>query len=171
MRNAIVVGLALVVTACASTGPAPPLQPVVTAPPPPPPVRLSAILGHGVYRTAKGVSGSCAGQSVILMHETPTYRSRIVNLYGSSEHALLPVRDVQSRSAKLGPPNENPLVASISCDGAGAFEFHGLEPGAYFIIARARQGRAGAAAAAGDYVIMQRVVLNEGETRDVALAP
>jgi hypothetical protein len=169
MRNAIVVGLALVVTACASTGPAPPLRPVVAAPPPPPPVRLSAILGHGAYRTAKGASGSCAGQSVILMHETPTYRSRIVSLYGSSEHALLPVRDVQSRSAKLGPPSENPLVASISCDSAAAFEFHGLQPGAYFIIARARQGRAGAAA--GDYVIMQRVVLNEGETRDIALAP
>jgi hypothetical protein len=169
MRNAIVVGLALAVTACASTGPAPSLRPVVTAPPPPPPVRLSAILGHGAYRAPNGVHGSCAGQSVILMHDTPTYRSRIASLYGSGEHALLPVREVQSRSAKLGPPTENPLVASISCDSTGAFEFHGLEPGSYFIIARARQTRAGAST--GDYVVMQRVVLNEGETRDVALAP
>jgi hypothetical protein len=107
---------------------------------------------------------------VALMHETPTFRRRIVALYGSSEHALLPVAEVQARSAKLGVNNENPLVESVQCAPDGGFAFHNLQPGSYFIIARARQTR-GAAASPDPYVVMMRVVLNEGEYRDVSLAP
>ena len=103
------------------------------------------------------------------MHETVAFRKRMVALYGSSEHALLPVAEVQTRSAKLGPSTENPLVDSAQCGPDGGFTFHGLEPGSYFLIARAHQGKA--APPAGQVVVMLRVVLNEGEARDVDLAP
>jgi hypothetical protein len=130
---------------------------------------LAAIYGHGAYRTPAGARGSCAGQSVALMHETVTYRRRIVALYGASEHALLPVAEVQSRSAKIGPTTENPLVESAQCGADGGFAFKGLQPGAYFVIARTHQGHA--APPADQYVVMMRVVLNEGETRDLNLNP
>jgi hypothetical protein len=93
----------------------------------------------------------------------------MVALYGSSEHALLPITEVQSRSAKIGASTENPLVESTQCSPDGGFTFRGLEPGPYFIIARTHQGHA--APPADQYVAMMRVVLNEGESRDIDLAP
>ena len=168
MRRVVGVGLALSLAACATQGPAPRFRPIEPAAPPPPP-RLAAIVGHGTYRTLTGGHGSCAGQSVALMHETATYRRRIVALYGSSEHALLPVAEVQSRSAKLGAATENPLVESVQCGPDGGFAFHGLQPGPYFIIARTHQGKA--PPLWEQYVVMMRVVLNEGEFRDIDLTP
>jgi hypothetical protein len=166
MRRVLGVGLALFLASCATQGPGLGLHPAVPAPPPPP--KAASINGHGSYKTLTGGHGSCAGQSVGLFQETVTYRRRIVALYGSSERALLPVSDVQSRAAKLGPATENPLVASVQCGADGSFSFHDLQPGSYFIIARTRQGRA---SAPRQYVFMQRVVLNEGENRDVTLVP
>ena len=169
MRKLLWAGLAMTLSACATQAPSPRLY----APPPsaPPPPRLAAIHGHGAYRTPTGAHGTCAGESVALFHETVSYRRRIVALYGSSEHALLPVAEVQSRSAKLGspPPGDSPMVSSTQCGPDGGFDFHGLQPGSYFIIARTRQGHA--APPADQYVAMLRVVLNEGEARDVSLAP
>jgi len=168
MRRVIGLGLALTLAACATRAPGPRFEPIAPSAPPPPP-RQAAILGHGAYRTQAGAHGTCAGQSVALMRETVTFRRRIVALYGSSEHALLPVADVQSRSAKLGPATENPLVDSVQCGPDGGFSFHGLQPGSYFIIARTHQGKA--APPAGQFVVMMRVVLNEGEFRDLDLTP
>jgi len=168
MRRVVGVGLALGLAACATQAPGPRFRPVEPIAPPPAP-RLAAIVGHGSYRTLTGGHGSCAGQSVALMHETTTYRRRIVALYGSSEHALLPVPEVQSRSAKLGASTENPLVESVQCGPDGGFSFRGLQPGSYFIIARTHQGKA--PPPADQYVVMMRVVLNEGEARDVDLTP
>ena len=164
MRRVLGVGLALTLASCATQGPG--LHPAV--PPPPPPPKVAAIFGHGAYKTLTGGHGTCAGQSVGLFQETVTYRRRIVALYGTSEHALLPVTEVQSRASKLGPATENPLVASVQCGADGGFVFRDLQPGSYFIIARTLQGRA---PAPKQYVFMQRVVLNEGENRDVTLAP
>jgi hypothetical protein len=161
-------GLTLALAACATRTTGPQLPSVEPAAPPPPP-HLAVILGHGDYRTPSGGHGTCAGQSVALMHETTTYRRRIVALYGSSEHALLPVAEVQSRSAKLGPATENPLVDSVQCRPDGGFTFHDLQPGSYFLIARTHQGKA--PAPAGEFVVMDRVVLNPGEYRDVDLTP
>jgi hypothetical protein len=166
MRKIFGIGLALALGACATQRPSLLTRPIETAAPPPP--HLAAIFGHGAYRTPAGMHGSCAGQSVALMHETVSFRRRIVALYGSSEHALLPVAEVQSRSAKLGPSTENPLVESAQCGADGGFSFHNLQPGSYFIIARTHQGRA---TLAEQYVAMERVVLNEGEYRDLNLAP
>ena len=168
MRRVVAIGLTLALAACATRTTGPQLPPVEPAAPPPPP-HLAVILGHGTYHTQAGAHGTCAGQSVALMRETTTYRRRIVALYGSSEHALLPVSEVQSRSAKLGQATENPLVDSAQCQSDGAFTFHDLQPGSYFLIARTHQGKA--APPAGEFVVMTRVVLNAGEYRNVDLTP
>jgi hypothetical protein len=168
MRKVVGVGLAVALAGCAAQTPRP-LISTLPPPAPPPPSRLAAIYGHGAYRTTAGAHGTCAGQSVALMHETVTFRRRMVALYGSSEHALLPVSEVQSRSAKIGASTENPLVESTQCGADGGFAFHDLQPGAYFIIARTHQGRT--ATSADQYVAMIRVVLNDGESRNVDLTP
>jgi hypothetical protein len=166
MRNsAAVVVLALTLGACASVHT--PMRPAYadeTVRPIPP----AMIIGHGTYHV-KGGHGSCIGQSVALMRDTPAFRHRIVTLYGSSEHALQSVKEVQTRSAKLGEAEENPLVQSVQCAANASFVFPGLQPGAYFIIARVRHIQPHAAAE--DYVVMDRVYLNEGETRTVELTP
>jgi hypothetical protein len=167
MRKIVGVCAAFALAACATQRPTPLEGPAEPSAPPAP--RLAAIFGHGAYRTPAGARGTCAGQSVALMRETVPFRRRIVALYGSSEHALLPVAEVQARSAKLGPSTENPLVESTQCAPDGGFTFHNLQPGSYFIIARTHQNRA--APPADQYVVMLRIVLNPGEYRDLHLAP
>jgi hypothetical protein len=168
-RMGAVFGLALTLAACASETPRRPApSPIWEAPSPPPPPPAATVVGHGVYRTRTGARGDCAGLSVALMHDTPSYRQRMIALYGSAENARLAVATVKARSARLGPA-ESPLAASVSCDGAGAFVFPDVAAGSYFIIARVKitsiQG------ASEDLVVMRHLVLAEGETRDVSLAP
>jgi hypothetical protein len=169
MRRGAVVLLALAVTACATEGPPVSHPGPIAPPPPPPPPPTATILGHGDYRTRTGAHGDCAGLSVALMHDTPYFRRRIVALYGSPESARLAIAPVKARSAKLGPAQENPLAASVACDGAGAFAFRDVSPGSYFIIARVKvtlpQG------APEDLVVMRHLDLVEGQTRDISLAP
>jgi hypothetical protein len=142
-------------------------QTVVAPPPPPAPVVAATINGVARYRTPEGRLLSCTGLSVILAADTPRARGRMLALYGSLDHAAAPVALVKSRSAGLAPPE--PPVGSSQCDATGAFAFSGVNPGAYFLIAHARSS---AAARGGeDVVILQRIVVQSGEARQVRLAP
>jgi len=168
MRRLAWIGLALSAAACANLPEPSPIHPtpVVTTPPPP---RLASVYGHGAYHARSGAHGACAGQSVALMRDTPKFRARIAAIYESTEHALQPVRAIQARTAKLGSGEESPLAASVQCDANSTFEFHGLAPGSYFIIARVKQALPGHPPV--DYVDMQHVIVGPGQTVDVRLAP
>lgn len=172
MRKAAAVLSLLALAACQTGGPTevgPSGPRYLPPPPPPPPPPAATILGHGDYRTKAGGRGDCAGLSVLLMRDTPSYHRRMVALYGSDVSARLAIATVKARSAKLGPVEDNPMAASVQCDGGGDFAFHDVSPGAYFIIARVHytplQG------AAQDVVIMHHLQLVVGETRNVSLAP
>lgn len=167
MRIYAATGLAITLAGCAS------MQPLVQGRPPPQPVpatALASLFGHGTFRTQAGTTGSCAGYSVALMADTPQTRDRMMALYGSTGHAMAPISQVKSRSAKLaGGGDDSQLVGSAQCDAHGAFTFTDIPAGSYFLIARvlvspAREGEQ-------DYVIMRAVNLRRGEARDVALAP
>ncbi len=160
--------IALLLAGCETVGPH---APSVAPPPPPPPapMELGSITGFGAFHTASGAHASCAGQSVALMVETPSSRARMVALYGASNHAMEPISVVKSRSAKLGPANDNSLVNSTQCATDGRFDFSGLRPGGYFLIARVRlepphNGQ-------DEYVVMYEVQLRVGETQQVRLTP
>ncbi len=170
MRRAAVVLLALAVTGCVGEAPPPPAGPgPVGPPPPPPPPPAATILGHGAYHTRAGARGDCAGLSVALMHDTPSFRRRIVALYGSPDSARLAIATVKARAAKLGPAQENPLAASVQCDVTGVFVFPDVAAGSYFLIARLKA--TSPKGASEDLVVMRHLDLLEGETRDVSLAP
>ena len=138
-------------------------------PPPPPPPPAATLLGHGAYHTRSGASGDCAGQSVALMRDTPGFRQRMIALYGSAEGARLPIATVKARSARLGPAQENPLAASVTCDPMGGFVFRDISAGSYFIIARVKL--IGPQGTGEDLVVMRHVAVSDGESRDVSLAP
>jgi hypothetical protein len=157
--------LASGLAACAGEGPAP----APSLPPPPPPHRpLAAIVGHGDYHTRSGAHGDCAGRSVALMYDTPSFHARMAALYGSAQGARLTEATVKSRAAGLGP-SDSPLAASTSCGDDGRFSFPTLAPGPYFLIARVKV--TSVAGAQTDLVIMRHLDLADGETRDVSLAP
>jgi hypothetical protein len=171
-RRAAVILSLLALAACETEGPGPvgPSGPRYLPPPAPPaPPPAATVLGHGAYRTKSGGRGDCAGLSVLLMHDIPSYRRRMIALYGSAEGARLAIATVKARSAKLGPAEDNPMSASVQCDSIGDFAFRDVAPGSYFIIARVHftslQG------VAQDVVIMRHLDLSIGETRDVSLAP
>jgi len=169
MRRGAIVLLALAAAACTTTGPGPlPEPPPGPPPPPPPPPPAATIIGHGAYHTRSGAHGDCAGLSMVLMRDTPGFRRRVSALYGAVESARAPIATIRARSARLGA-GESPLAASVQCDASGAFAFRGVSPGSYFLI-----GRVHAVSVSGsneDIAVMRHIVVSDGETRDVTLAP
>ena len=170
MSRAGLTGLmALCLAGCANLTPLGPVAPNAPPPPPPPPVEVGSIVGDGAFRTVTGAHATCAGQSVALMADTQRSRARMMALYGSTSRAAEPINLVQSRSAKLGPANDNSLVDSTQCDPDGHFHFGNLAAGGYFLIARVKLNRP--ENGHDQFVVMQAVGLRTGETRQVRLAP
>jgi len=139
----------------------------VTPPPPPPPAEFGSINGAGAFHTPGGGYGSCAGESVLLMPETPESRARIAALYGPGPHVIAPVSVVKARQTRLGPPPNSMVAFPTQCDAAGRFAFKDLQAGPYFLIARvhvrpAQNGQE-------ELVILQRLTLRTGEARQVGL--
>jgi hypothetical protein len=169
-RAAILAALpVLMLAACETfTGPSyrPPSPPLQPPPPPPPP---GGIDGHGAFRLRAGARVSCAGFSVALMPDFVRYRRRLEALYGGTQRMMQPIAEVKARSAKLPPSPDTAPVASTACDAKGGFSFHGLNPGGYFLLARVKVRSA--TAVGGDYVILQPVDVEPGQSTDVTLGP
>ncbi|HEY5412796.1 MAG TPA: hypothetical protein VIJ94_18920 [Caulobacteraceae bacterium] len=168
----LAIGLCAALGACADVYPEPPA-------PPPPPARAAARFSPSefAWSTAPGsatVRGlvdythdgrrySCAGQAV-LTPDAPYSRRRILQLYGSSERAALPVADVRSRQANRPSDDYSAYVRRSGCDGAGRFVFSGLPAGGWFVIVVAQPADGGAAIA-----LMRRVDTGPGAVKTVVL--
>ena len=163
-RLGAVVALTVSVAACATPESGPP--------PPPIPIGPGAVgatvLGRTDFDGERG-HGSCSGLSVALMADTPRFRRRAEALYGSQEHASVSVATVKARSAAMGPEDATAPVQTAQCNSRGEFILNGVPGGGYYLIAhvwieRPGQGRT-------DHVILQRVSLRDGQTKDVRLTP
>jgi hypothetical protein len=113
-----------------------------------------------------GRSWTCAGQAVGLMPETASTRTRMQNLYGSTQHAVRTVSEVKGRSPGDGR-DPTPFVRSTRCDAAGRFAFHDLPSGGWFVISRVLPS--GSSDASRALVVMERVTTRGGQTRAVTL--
>ena len=154
----------LALAACATTEPGPPPPPVPTGP-----VATGAtVLGRTDFDGEYG-RGSCSGLSVALMADTPRFRRRAEALYGSLEHACQPVAVVKSRAVAMGPEDATAPVQTVQCNSRGEFILNGVPGGAYYLIAHVWISRPGQGR--GDHVILQRVALRDGQTKDVRLTP
>ncbi len=158
-RHLILLAAALALSACST------VQEV--APPPPPAPSAAVIEGSAAYVTNAGRNVSCAGLSVALMADTAKTQARMLALYGSASHAIQSVEVVKARSAGL-EAGAQPLN-SAACSEHGDFVFNDVQPGLYFLIAHVRRLPPGAVP--DDFVILQRVSVQPGETRQVHLAP
>jgi hypothetical protein len=152
---------------CASErGPSYPAPPPIAEPPPPP--APGAIEGHGAFRLADG-RASCAGFSVALMPDRPRYRARFQALYGSTGRVMEPVAEVKARSARLPPSPDTAPIASASCDARGEFAFPSVVSDRYFLIMHVKVKPA--QIGHDDYVLLQPVGVQPGQTTVVTLAP
>lgn len=106
---------------------------------------------------------SCAGQ-VVLTPDAPYSRARILQLYGSTERADLPVDEVRSRQDRRPSADYSAYVRKASCDAGGHFVFSGLPSGGWFVIVVAEPGGGGPAMA-----LMRRVDTRPGSVRTVVL--
>ena len=164
IRLAAALALTLGLAACETTE---------TGPPPPPlpngPVAAGAtLLGSSDFVGENG-HGSCSGLSVALMRDSARFRRRAEALYGSLDHASQPAAVVKARSAALGREDASAPVQTAQCNSRGEFILNGVPGGAYYLIAHVWIARPGQGRT--DHVILQRVSLRDGQTKDVRLTP
>ena len=163
-RLVAVVALTLALAACATT------EPTAPAPPPPTgPVAAGATVLGGTEFSGEDGRGSCAGLSVALMADGARFRRRAEALYGSLAHAVQSVAVVKSRSTALGPGDAIAPVQTAQCNQRGEFILNGVPGGSYFLIAHVSIARPGQGR--GDYVILQRLSLRDGQTKTIRLTP
>jgi len=158
-RHLTLLAAALALGACST------VQDVAPLPPPAP--SAAVIEGSAVYVTNAGRNVSCAGLSVALMADSAKTQARMMALYGSASHAIQSVEVVKARSAGL-EAGAQPLNTA-GCNEHGDFVFNDVQPGLYFLIAHVRRLPPGNVP--DDFVILQRVSVQPGETRQVHLAP
>lgn len=167
----LAIGICAALGACAEEyGPPPP---VATAPPSAPSFRPSEFdwsTAHGsasvrglVSYSQGGRRYSCAGDAV-LTPDAPYSRRRILQLYGSTERADLPVEEVRSRQAHRPSDDYSAFVRKARCDDSGHFVFSGLPAGGWFVIVVAQPPGGGAPMA-----LMRRVETRPGASRTVVL--
>jgi hypothetical protein len=115
--------------------------------------------------TVSAAGYSCAGSKVVLTPDAPFSRQRIFNLYGSIDHAAVPVSVVRGRQVAKASGDYSTFVRTAECGPDNHFAFTGLPAGGWFIIV--------AAEPAGDrgepMAMLRRVVIKKGELRTVGL--
>ncbi len=179
---ALSVVLAAALSACATVQPQRPSYPVnrPAEPPPPPPTPLdefawstargaNVLLATVSYRPRAGERWSCSGQSVGLTPETSYSRNRIATLYSATDRAVQTVAAVRTRSAANAGLDYGQFVRSTTCDARDSFSFQELPDGAWFLIVRVRPVSAAGQPAGDGVVVMQRVEVRGGVTRQITL--
>ena len=115
--------------------------------------------------TVAAVGYNCSGGKVVLTPDAPFSRRRIKNLYGSIDHAAVPVSVVRSRQVAKASGDYSAFVRTTECGADNHFTFKGLPAGGWFVIV--------AVEPAGEHgepmALLRRVELKKGEARTVTL--
>lgn len=129
------------------------------------------IIGNAFFRQQGGGVVTCAGNTVTLIPATNYAEERMSYLYNSKEKGLNPVHygDNLLREYKFVPDSTNyhALMKETVCDSSGIFKFNNIADGSFFITVavdwRAQYTNGG--------VLMQKVAVKNGETKEVIMAP
>jgi hypothetical protein len=167
-------------------GPGPTVGGYYPQPPPPPPrpqegfspqefawsegAGAGVLGGRVAYHSVSGERWTCAGQTIALIPATRYSAERMRVLYGSDGRAVVPAAEVQNRNAAHPGVDYGRYVHTATCDAHDAFRFAAVQPGPYFLIARARP-KSHAPGPTEGVVIMQRVDIAPGPTRIVVPQP
>lgn len=130
----------------------------------------NTITGSALMRTVGGDVKTCGGFTVFLQPVT-TYSSEIMSkLFGSTEGGFA------RRPANVETPDGyDALLRTTTCDAQGKFTFSKLPDGEYFVATKVTWG----AVQGGQYsyisqqggVVMQKVRVAGGQTREIVLTP
>ena len=124
----------------------------------------NSVSGTAVMKAA-GTSHTCAGQSAILIPDTPYARARMTAIFGNATKG--------TRAASLGPAKferDDPLYVSTlrttRCDASGSFSFPRVPDGVWYVTTTVKWQ--GAAQVEGGSM-MQRVDVRGGRLVKVSL--
>ncbi|MGH6996638.1 MAG: hypothetical protein ACREEO_00525 [Phenylobacterium sp.] len=157
------IGVAMFLSACATTSP-PPAGVAGAARPASAEFKTSdfawstaagagRIDGQLRYK-AGGQAYSCADAGVVLTPETPWTRRRMEILYKSPSSAALLASEVRGRTPPGRSSDYSAFVKHATCDASGRFTFTGLPEGNWFVITVAKPVAPGAGQ---EMAIMRRV--------------
>jgi hypothetical protein len=161
----------LFLAGCAATTPPPPRH--LTSEWNPADVAWSAekgtgsITGQAFFQTRGGQPRTCAGLEVSLIPQSPYADERIEAIYGDTVKGYRPAWRGRIHFAPDHTTYHDTMIEAV-CDAQGNFSFEDLPAGTYYVITRLTWQV--------DYSVqggslMQRVELNEGETKRVILTP
>lgn len=119
------------------------------------------LAGKAAYRSEAGEHWTCTTQTIALIPATRYSAERMEVLYGSRDEAVVPAAEVRARNARSPGVDYGRFVRTASCDAHDDFSFSGLQPGPYFLIARARPKGHPPGPDEG-VVVMQRVQVGPG---------
>jgi hypothetical protein len=166
------VAAGLLVASCASTPSSTPKTATAAAPQPPPSPTAefdwsnapgtNKLIGTVAYAPDHRSHWSCRNESVVLMPDTPTSRTRVSALYGSTSFAVRPVEEVKTKSASLGDVSFANFIKHTDCDEDGNFSFEGLPDGSWFLVARANRTHGKSGSSDDAVALLQRVTLSGG---------
>lgn len=107
---------------------------------------------------------SCVEAGVLLTPQTDWTRQRMVMLYKSADHAVLPAAEVRARTVRSN--DYSAYVRRATCDPTGRFTFTNLPDGSFFAITVAKPATAGGGQ---DMAIMRHVKVSNGKVVQVTL--
>ncbi|MGC1300795.1 MAG: hypothetical protein WA840_00340 [Caulobacteraceae bacterium] len=183
---ALAVLSAALVAGCETTGEGGLGGPANVAPPPPPPPPgptagfdpmefawssapgPDAVIGHVQYHAVSGALWTCTGQTIALIPRTRYSAARMRSLYGSDDHAVVPVGVVKAHDAARPGVDYGRFVRTAACDSHNGFVFDHLPDGGFFIIARAVPHGQVAGPNEG-VVVMQRIEVHNGAALKITL--
>jgi hypothetical protein len=123
----------------------------------------SRIDGKLTYKSG-ATAYSCAEAGVLLTPQTDWTRQRMITLYKSADHAVLPAAEVRARTVRSN--DYSTYVRRATCDPTGRFTFTNLPDGGFFAITVAKTVTPGGGQ---DMAIMRYVKVSGGKVVEVKL--
>lgn len=119
--------------------------------------------GRLTYKSG-ALAYSCAEAGVLLTPQTAWTRQRMITLYRSADHAVLPAAEVRARTVRSN--DYSAYVRRATCDPIGRFTFTNLPDGGFFAITVAKSVTPGVGP---DMAIMRYVKVSNGKVVEVKL--
>jgi hypothetical protein len=129
----------------------------------------NTIEGSAIVRSYSGTVKTCAALPVMLFPVSAYARERMMHLYGSGEEGYNLLAGGRPADFTNDDPRYQAAVKTTRCDARGRFAFSELPDGDYYLVATVTWRERAQGMDEGG-MLMRRVHVSTGETKDVLLA-
>ena len=129
----------------------------------------NTIEGSAIVRSYSGTVKNCAALPVMLFPVSTYARERMAYLYGSGEEGFNLLAGGRPADFVGDDPRYGATVKTTRCDAHGRFSFGELPDGDYYLVATVTWRERAQGMDEGG-MLMRRVQVRTGETKDVLLA-